>query len=75
MLPAAATLLQGRYRLGAVLGRGGLAAVYRADDLRLGCPVAAKLLPAPTSARAVALEREARLLAALRHPALPRVGD
>src|SRR5215471_3178286 len=38
-------IIAGRYRLVALLGRGGLAEVYRADDLTLDHPVALKFLP------------------------------
>jgi serine/threonine-protein kinase len=42
----AGTLLAGRYRVQRLLGRGGMVAVYLADDLRLKQQVALKLLPA-----------------------------
>ncbi|MGK5533871.1 Stk1 family PASTA domain-containing Ser/Thr kinase [Streptomyces sp. URMC 129] len=70
--------LGGRYELGQVLGRGGMAEVYLAHDTRLGRTVAVKTLRAdlardPTfQAR---FRREAQSAASLNHPAIVAVYD
>jgi serine/threonine protein kinase len=76
------TLLQERYRIVEMIGQGGMATVYQAEDLRLpGKAWAVKemradLLPATDRLPAVkAFRREAELLARLEHPSLPRVID
>lgn len=75
MLPAN-TILQNRYRVVRDLGRGGMGTVYEAIDQRVNCVVAIKeaVLGQGAGARD-AFEREAALLANLRHPALPKVTD
>lgn len=70
------TILQGRYRIIRLLGKGGMGAVYEAIDQRVSCVVALKetLVGAAPEARR-AFEREAALLANLRHRSLPKVMD
>lgn len=69
------TLLQGRYRVIMLLAQGGMGAVYRATDERLGNTVALKQTLMSDPQLRAAFEREARLLAGLHHPALPVVSD
>jgi serine/threonine protein kinase len=69
------TLLQGRYRIRALLAQGGMGAVYQATDERLGNTVALKQTLMSDPRLRAAFEREARLLAGLHHPALPVVSD
>src|SRR5947209_1657994 len=71
----AGDILQNRYRIKRPLGRGGMGAVYEATDLRLSRTVALKETLVETDELRRAFEREARLLANLRHPALPKVLD
>ncbi len=71
-------LLAGRYRIIALLGRGGMGEVYRADDLTLGQPVALKFLPEEASRDEGLVERfrnEVRLSRRVSHPNVCRVYD
>jgi len=71
-------VLDGRYRLDRLLGSGGMAEVWLAEDLRLGRPVAVKLLRESTvhgDDLLPGLEREARLVARFQHPNIAAVYD
>jgi hypothetical protein len=66
------TLDGGRYQVRGLLARGGMGALYTATDTQgFGRSVAIKLLADGIGAEALA--REARRLAALSHPAVPRL--
>lgn len=69
------TLLQNRYRIIRLLGRGGMGAVYEALDQRLEITVALKETLSSEESMRKQFEREARMLAGMQHPALPRVSD
>jgi serine/threonine protein kinase len=68
-------VLQNRYEIVEPVGKGGMGAVYLAKDTRLGHLVALKETFFQEESMRRAFEREARLLAGLSHPALPRVTD
>jgi eukaryotic-like serine/threonine-protein kinase len=69
------TLLNNRYRIVSILGQGGMGAVYRAEDENLGVPVAVKENLYLSEEYTRQFRHEANILASLRHPNLPRVGD
>lgn len=71
-------VIGGRYRLVAMLGRGGMGEVFRADDLKLGTPVALKFLPERVARDPRRLERlleEVRLARQVSHANVCRVFD
>ena len=75
-------LLAGRYRLGAVIGRGGMGAVWQARDELLNRDVAVKeivwppqLDPAERKVARSRAVREAQLAARLHHPNVVTVYD
>ncbi len=78
-MQTARTRLGGRYRLGEVVGRGGMSTVYRATDAVLGRTVAVKVLsPALADEDPVwgaRFEREARAAASLTHSGVATVYD
>jgi eukaryotic-like serine/threonine-protein kinase len=72
------TLLGGRYRLDAQIGRGGMSTVYRAFDTVLERAVAIKLMHREIASDSDQLERfrrEARSVARLSHPHIVTVID
>ena len=76
MLPPGTSL--GPYEILSPLGAGGMGEVYRARDTRLGRDVAVKVLAAPLVSSPAARERfqrEARSVAALKHPNICVVHD
>ncbi len=74
----AGRVIAGRYRIVAVLGKGGMGEVYRADDLTLAQPVALKFVPTAVDKDPEVLERfhnEIRISRRVSHPNVCRVYD
>jgi eukaryotic-like serine/threonine-protein kinase len=72
------SLLAGKYRLDAVLGRGGMGTVYASENLDLGRQVAIKILHGSSANDAEIIRRfrqEARAAAAIGHPGIVDVLD
>jgi serine/threonine-protein kinase len=69
-------LLAGRYQLEGELGRGGMATVFLARDLKLSRQVAVKVMhPGEDGRRTERFRREAELVASLKHPNVLEVHD
>jgi len=71
-------MLAERFRIVGLLGRGGMGEVYRADDLKLGQPVALKFLPHASSQDQSLIDRfhgEVRNARQISHPNVCRVYD
>ncbi|WP_308258682.1 Stk1 family PASTA domain-containing Ser/Thr kinase [Saccharothrix obliqua] len=71
-------LLEQRYRVGALVARGGMSTVYRGVDTRLERPVAIKVMDPQFSSDpqfVARFEREARAAAGLHHPGVVAVHD
>ncbi|MDF2694020.1 MAG: Serine/threonine protein kinase, partial [Labilithrix sp.] len=72
------TILVGKYRVAREIGRGGMAAVYEAEQLSLGKKVAVKVLASELAASTIVIERffrEARAAASVRSPYIVDVYD
>ena len=72
------TILVGKYRVVREIGRGGMAAVYEAEQLSLGKKVAVKVLASELSASTIVIERffrEARAAASVKSPYIVDVYD
>ena len=75
---AAGAIVAGRYRLVALLGRGGMGEVYRAEDLTLDQPVALKFLPEAVvgdPARLTQFHNELRVARQVSHKNVVRLYD
>ena len=75
---APGAIVAGRYRLVALLGRGGMGEVYRADDLTLDQPVALKFLPEgveAADARVAQFHNELRVARQVSHKNVCRLFD
>lgn len=68
-------VLNNRYRIARLLSQGGFGSVYRAWDLNLGTSCAVKENLETSAAAQAQFQREATILANLRHPNLPNVRD
>jgi serine/threonine-protein kinase len=76
--PLVGAVLDGRYRVEAMIATGGMSAVYRGLDLRLDRPVALKIMDsryAGDSQFLTRFQREARAVARLKDPGLVAVYD
>ena len=75
---APGAIVAGRYRLVALLGRGGMGEVYRADDLTLDQPVALKFLPEDvggSDSRVAQFHNELRVARQVSHKNVCRLYD
>ena len=72
------TLLAGKYKVSREIGRGGMAAVYEAEQIALGKKVAVKVLASELASSNIVIERffrEARAAASVRSPYIVDVFD
>jgi serine/threonine-protein kinase len=77
-VPSVPRVIDNKYRIDQLLGRGGMGAVYRARDMRLDRLVALKVVRADLLGNGEAkrrFRREAQIVASLQHPAIVSVFD
>jgi serine/threonine-protein kinase len=75
-MPGPGDVVDGRYRITAALGEGGMGCVWKAVRLHDGLPVAVKILRDASSTMVLArFAREARLASSILHPNIVRVHD
>jgi hypothetical protein len=77
-VPSVPKVVDGKYRIEQLLGRGGMGAVYRAHDIRLDRDIAIKVVRADFLAHGDArrrFRREAQIVARLQHPAIVSIFD
>ena len=78
LMPSVPRVIENKYRLDQLLGRGGMGAVYRARDMRLDRLVAIKVVRADLLGDADArgrFKREAQIVARLHHPSIVAIYD
>jgi len=69
------TVVRERYRILAIVGRGGVGTVYKVADTLLGTTYALKELADQSSGARKQFENEAQWLRALNHPSIPKVRE
>jgi tetratricopeptide (TPR) repeat protein len=70
--PSHEEVLDGRFRVGPVIRRGGMGAIHKGVDLVTGNAVAIKVVETEPAGGGARFEREARILAELEHPGIVR---
>ncbi|MDD5603616.1 MAG: serine/threonine-protein kinase, partial [Eubacteriales bacterium] len=73
--PAIGKVLDGRYLLKQILGKGGMGTVFLAENTRLGSNWAVKCIPPDYSGNVSMMPAEIEILRKLDHPALPKIYD
>ena len=73
--PRVGTLLSNQFRVDALLGHGGMGAVYSGTQLSVNRPVAIKEMLSASSLDLARFEREARITAKLEHPGIVPIHD